>query len=76
MFRGCNSLTDVDISNLKNTSGVIANNTFEDCYNLITIYCNGFASYRSDDYMLANCSPKGNIDKFGRPSQNGVFTTK
>ena len=76
MFKDCNSLTDVDISNLKNTSRVFAYGAFQNCYNLITIYCNGFKSYGSDTNMLANCSPKGNIDELGNPSQSGVFTTK
>lgn len=76
MFKACDSLTNVDISNLKSNSDVFAYGAFQNCYNLITIYCNGFKSYRSDTFMLDNCSPKGNIDKFGNPSQNGVFTTK
>lgn len=77
MFSDCTSLTDVDISGLKvSNARVNADRTFENCYNLITIYCNGFKSYSDTTNMFSNCSPKRNIDELGRPSQNGVFTTK
>lgn len=77
LFSGCTSLTDVDISGLTVSNGsVTADGTFENCYSLITIYCNGFKTYRTYTSMLRNCSPKGNIDQFGNSSQNGVFTTK